>query len=684
MHTLPTTVGNPIDGQQSYLDREMSWLDFDARVLALCEAEPTPTLERMKFLAIFASNLDEYFQTRVAALKERASAPTINAGLIRRQLQEIRERAGELVEYQTKLFSTMIGPALADAGIAFATWQDLEDSDREFLTNDFYAQIYPVLTPLAVDPAHPFPYVSNMSLNLAVMVSNPNTGEERFARVKVPPLLPRFVALGDGKRFVTIEQIIAANLDALFPGMNIVSHHAFRVTRDVEIELSDDSEDLLEAIELVLQRQTKFGLAVRLEVDVHTPPNIIDLIVEELELHPNDVYLIEGPLDLAALMELYDLDRPERKFSRFTPRTPHEFVRGDASVFGELRDHDVLVHHPYDSFAATVESFVNIAAHDPDVLAIKQTLYRTGGDEAGIAESLAQAALAGKQVVVLVEITARGDEQRNVERARMLEEAGVHVVYGIVGLKTHAKILLVVRREPDGLRRYCHVGTGNYNPKTAKIYEDIGLFSADPALSADVAELFNYLTGYSQPRDYRRFIVAPGSLRSQLLQRIHDQAKPDGRIMMKMNALVDLEMVDALYAASIAGAQVDLLIRGVCCLRPGVPGLSASIRVRSVLGRYLEHSRIYCFGSDPNDTDIFIGSADLMPRNLDRRVEALTKIVSSTERDRVLEILRVGLSDDVAAWVLQSNGTWVTNGADGDAHLEFEALAIRRSPGGEE
>ena len=678
MSSLATIVGNPVDDSDRYLDREMSWLDFDARVMALCESPTTPTLERAKFLAIFASNLDEYFQTRVAALKERADAPTSNARNIRRQLQQIRERAGELVTSQSKLFTSVIAPALADIGIEFVNWHDLNDAELELLQQEFHARLYPVLTPLAVDPAHPFPYVSNVSLNLAVMVQNPSTGEQRFARVKVPPLLPRFVALGDTTRFVAIEEIIAANLDALFPGMKIVSHHAFRVTRDVEIELSDDSEDLLEAVELVLQRQTKFGRAVRLECASATPPDIIDLVVDELELHPNDVYRVDGLLDLASLFQIYEIDRPELKFTEYRPQIPYEFAKADGSTFTELRDHDVIVHHPYDSFAGTVEAFVDLAARDPDVLAIKQTLYRTGGDEEGIAASLAQAALAGKQVVVLVEITARGDEQRNVERARMLEEAGVHVVYGIVGLKTHAKILLVVRREAEGLRRYCHVGTGNYNPKTAKTYEDLGVFSADPILGADVAELFNYLTGYSRPRDYRRFVVAPGALRPRLLERIAEQAHPGGRIMMKMNALVDLEMIDALYAASIAGTEIDLLIRGVCCLRPGVPGLSESIRVRSILGRYLEHSRIYTFGSGP-EAEYLIGSADLMPRNLDRRVEALTEIVGQCERDRIHEVLSLCLDPDIQAWQLQANGTWITGPGERDVHLDFEGLAERRN-----
>ncbi len=678
MTVLATTVGNPIPDDDRYIDRELSWLDFDARVLALCESAETPTLERAKFLAIFASNLDEYFQTRVAALKERADVPGASASSIRKQLAAIRVRAAELVDHQTKVFAQAIVPALAGAGIGFAQWHELETTDREILCATFDDEIYPVLTPLAVDPSHPFPYVSNVSLNLGVMVRNPSSGEERFARVKVPPSLPRFISIDSGARFVTIEEVISGNLDTLFPGMEIIASHAFRVTRDVEIDLSDDSEDLLEAVELILQRQTKFGRAVRLEIDERTPAPIVQLVLDELELSERDCYRIQGPLDLAALTELHDLDRPELKFPTYRPQTPPEFSKSANGFFAELRDHDILVQHPYDAFATTVEAFVDHAARDPDVLAIKQTLYRTGGDEEGIAASLAQAALAGKQVVVLVEITARGDEQRNVERARMLEEAGVHVVYGIVGLKTHAKILLVVRREADGLRRYCHVGTGNYNPKTAQIYEDIGLFSAEPDLSADVAELFNYLTGFSRPRDYRRFIVAPGALRNDILERIGNQAHPQGRIIMKMNALVDLEMVDALYAASQAGAHIDLIVRGVCCLRPGVPGLSETINVRSILGKNLEHSRIYVFGAGAT-SDIFIGSADLMPRNLDRRVEVLTRIDGASERNRIELVLNIGIAPDTTAWILAANGTWTTNQAPNDSHQIFERLAIDRS-----
>jgi polyphosphate kinase len=680
------TVGEPVAENDRYIDRELSWLDFDARVMALAESESIPLLERIKFLAIFSSNLDEYFETRVAALKERAEAPTAMAALIGQQLGAVHTRTVELLARQSQLFAKTLAPALVEIGFEIVNHVDLDADDQEFLRAAFGERIYPVLTPLAVDPAHPFPYVSNVSLNLAVVVRDTANAEERFARVKVPPLLPRFVALADGRRFVPVEQVIAAHLDALFPGMTIVSHNAFRVTRDVEIELSDDSEDLLEAIEFMLQRTTKGGRAVRLEIDADAPPATVQLLLRELELGPDDLYMIDGMLDLTSLFPICDLDRPELKYPPYRQQTPPEFERlgGSGSIFEQLRDHDVLVHHPYDSFDTTVGAFVEAAATDPSVLAIKQTLYRTGGEEADITASLAKAALGGKQVVVLVELTARGDEQHNVTRARTLEEAGAHVVYGIVGLKTHAKILLVVRRERDGLRRYCHVGTGNYNVKTARTYEDLGLFSSDTELTADVAELFNFLTGYSRPRDYRRLLIAPGALRGGVIERIAAQARPGGRIVMKMNALVDTEMIQALYAANDAGAEIDLIVRGVCCLRPGVPGMSERIRVRSLLGQYLEHSRIFRFGDGNDDTtEWYMGSADLMPRNLDRRVEALVCVTEKGQRRRLDDVLEISLADDELAWDLHSDGTWHTVATVNhvNAHEAFQAGAIARAAG---
>ncbi|HEY1738253.1 MAG TPA: polyphosphate kinase 1, partial [Acidimicrobiia bacterium] len=684
MNRAMMTVGEPVAENDRYIDRELSWLDFDARVMALAESESIPLLERIKFLAIFSSNLDEYFETRVAALKERAEAPTAMAALIGQQLGAVHTRTVELVARQSQLFAKTLAPALVEIGFEIVNYDDLDVDDREFLRAAFDERIYPVLTPLAVDPAHPFPYVSNVSLNLAVVVRDTANAEERFARVKVPPLLPRFVALADGRRFLPVEQVIAAHLDALFPGMTIVSHNAFRVTRDVEIELSDDSEDLLEAIEFMLQRTTKGGRAVRLEIAADAPAATVQLLLRELELGPDDLYMIDGMLDLTSLFPICDLDRPELKYPPYRQQTPPEFERLGGSIFEQLRDHDVLVHHPYDSFDTTVGAFVEAAATDPAVLAIKQTLYRTGGEEADITASLAKAALGGKQVVVLVELTARGDEQHNVTRARTLEEAGAHVVYGIVGLKTHAKILLVVRRERDGLRRYCHVGTGNYNVKTARTYEDLGLFSSDTELAADVAELFNFLTGYSRPRDYRRLLIAPGALRGGVIERIAAQARPGGRIVMKMNALVDTEMIQALYAASDAGAEIDLIVRGVCCLRPGVPGLSERIRVRSLLGRYLEHSRIFRFGDGNDDTtEWYMGSADLMPRNLDRRVEALVCVTETGQRRRLDEVLEISLADDELAWELRNDGTWHTVATvhHVNAHEAFEGGAIARAAG---
>jgi polyphosphate kinase len=520
-------------------------------------------------------------------------------------------------------------------------------------------------------------------LNLAVWVRDRSTGEERFARVKVPPLLPRFVAIPDTTRFVPLEQVIAAHLDELFPGMEVLAHHPFRVTRDADIELNDESEDLLAAMEIQLRQRTKFGVAVRLEVDTHMTPEVLDLLCRELELGQNDVYEVDAPLDLGGLWDLYGLRRRELKYPAFTPQIPPQLAGGEESdIFWALRHGDLLVHHPYDSFAATVEQFVAQAARDDNVLAIKQTLYRTGGDEAGIVASLVKAAEAGKQVVALVELKARFDEQANIERARMLEQAGAHVVYGLVGLKTHAKILLVVRQEPDGIRRYCHVGTGNYNPKTATSYEDLGVLSSDPDLGSDLSELFNHLTGYSRPGEYRRLIVAPMHLRGALRDLIRSQARPGGRITMKMNALVDSEMIDDLYAAGAAGARVDLIVRSISCLRAGVQGLSENITVRSIVGRYLEHSRIFRFGPVGADgTEYLIGSPDLMPRNLDRRVEAMLRVADARMRTRLDEILAINLADDVLSWTLEPDDTWrkVATSKDLESHVRFQDLAIARA-----
>ena len=661
-------------------------LDFQSRVLALAEDPTVPLLERAKFLAIFSSNLDEFFQVRVSGFKEQLALgvrSTAADGLDQvEQLRAIRTRVEELVTRQAAAFTKDIAPALQEAGVAISDWGDLDRDARDQLTRVFEDRIFPVLTPLAVDPAHPFPYISNLSLNLAVVVRDHASGEERFARVKVPPLLPRFVAVPNSTRFVPLEQVIAAHLDDLFPGMDVLAHHPFRITRDADFELDDDHEDLLAAMEDILRQRTKMGVAVRLEVDTRMTAEVLDLLCRELELEANDVYQVDATLDLAGLWELYSVRRPELKYASFTSQTPAALAGGDdTDVFWAMRNGDILLHHPYDSFGKSVEQFVAQAARDPHVLAIKQTLYRTGGDEAGIVASLAKAAEAGKQVVALVELKARFDEQANIERARMLEEAGAHVVYGLVGLKTHAKILLVVRQEADGIRRYCHVGTGNYNPKTATAYEDIGVLSSDPDLGADLSELFNHLTGYSRQDEFRKLFVAPTHLRDAFRDLIRGQARPGGHIAMKMNALVDAQMIDELYAASQAGATVDLVIRGICCLRPGVPGLSDNITVRSIVGRYLEHSRLFRFGPPGADeTEYIIGSADLMPRNLDRRVEAMLRITDQRLRARLEEILTINVLYDALAWRLEPDGTWAKIAVSGeDSQVKFQELAVARA-----
>lgn len=681
MHGMPDA--------EPLLNRELSWLAFNARVLELAEDTDRPLLERAKFLAIFTTNLDEFVQVRVSGLQEQVAAGVRSAspdGLRPiEQLEAVREQIRELVACQTTLFTTVIAPALEGVGIVFSNWDDLDEDDRKYLVDVFQARVFPVLTPLAVDPAHPFPYISNLSLNLAVQVVDPTTNEQRFARVKVPPLLPRFVVMPDNLRFVPLEQVIAAHLDQLFPGMEITAHYPFRVTRDADFELDDENDDLLEAVESVLNLRNRSGHVVRLEVDASMSDDIRDLLIRELELTATDVTVVDGPLDLSGLWALYALERPELKDEPWVPQTQAVLARPDAPVdlFRILQSTDVLVQHPYDSFTTSIAAFVEQASRDPKVLAIKQTLYRTGSQQSAIVASLIRAAQAGKQVVALVEVKARFDEAINVERAHELEEAGVHVVYGLVGLKTHTKILLIVRDEPTGLRRYCHVGTGNYNSVTANLYEDLGLLTADPQVGEDLTELFNSLTGYSRPRRYRQVLVAPHGLRDGILDRIRAEAArgPEGRIVMKMNALVDPETIEALYAASTAGTPIDLLVRGICCLRPGVPGLSDTIRVRSLLGRFLEHSRVYRFGADLDTAEYLIGSADIMPRNLDRRVEALVPVRAPALRRRLGEILEVELSDDTQVWELAPDGAWnrLATTAGVDAHRVLMARAIASS-----
>jgi polyphosphate kinase len=692
----PATAEAPIEaaGGPRYLNRELSILDYIARILARAEDRSLPLFERIMGLHYFGQNLDDFFQIRVAGLQEQVeAAPAVASpdGLSpSAQLQAIRPRVEELCRRQLRVFEEDLRPQLAEAGLSLVDAGDLSGQEVDYLTGYFRESIFPVLTPLAVDPGHPFPYISHFSLNLAVIIRHPLRRHTRFARVKVPPLLPRFVALPGGSRFVALEQVIAANLQALFPGMEIVSHTAFRVTRDNDLEVrEDEASDLLVTIQNELLRHRRRAAAVRLEINPDMTDEVRDLLVRELELSPDDVYLLRGPLDLSAIAFFTELDRPELKMERYTPASPRRLsgVNGEpAAFFQALKDGDVLVHHPYESFSSSVVAFTQQAALDPDVLAIKQTLYRTSGPASPIALALSRAAEAGKQVVALVEIKARGDEQANIAWAQALEQSGVHVVYGMVGLKTHAKLTLVVRQEGAGIRRYVHVATGNYNPKTALGYEDVGLFSSDPDLGADVTELFNFLTGYSRQRRFRRLLVAPGSLRDGLLELIRDEAAADdGRIVIKANSLVDLEMIDALYDAARSGTEIDLITRSICCLRPGVPGLSERIRVRSLVGRFLEHSRIFRFGSDRRGARYYIGSADVMDRNLDRRVEALVPVIDPALQARLAEILDTELADEHIAWRLGADGTWTrvrpSDSAEPglDAQERFMTLARERA-----
>jgi polyphosphate kinase len=678
----PPGPAEPVD----LLDRDLSWLDFNARVLALADDPAVPLLERLKFLAIFSANLDEFFMVRVAGLAGRAAAGlgAAAAGGLEplAQLKAIRARVLELVAQQAAIFEALI-PALAEAGIRVSGPEDLEADHRAELRHRFEEQFFPVLTPLAVDPGHPFPYISNLSLNLAVMVRDGRDGQRRFARVKVPPLLSRFQATADGSRLYPLEQLIADHLAMLFPGMEIESAHPFRVSRNADLMVGDEeADDLLAAVEMQL-RQRRFGRAVRLEVDAGMPAGVRELLLRELQLGADDLYELDHLLDLGSLSELYALNRPELKYGVWTP-VPAEGLGGDpGDIFGVLGSRDILLHHPYDSFSA-VEAFLDRAATDPDVLAIKQTMYRTSLESA-IPRALIRAAEAGKQVAVLVELTARFSEEVNIAWARRLEEAGVHVVYGLVGLKTGLKATLVVRRERGELRRYCHIGTGNYDATTARLYEDVGLLTGDEDIGADLSALFNFLTGYSRRTGYRKLAVAPVQLRSRIVQLIRETASaPGGRIAMKMNNLVDDEVIEALYEASAAGCDIDLVIRGICRLRPGVPGRSDRICVRSIVGRYLEHSRIFAFRNAEGETRYFIGSADLTPSNLDRRVQLLCPVENGPLAARLEQILAVNLADNSGAWILTRDGTWALTPAAGDEpgsrfpQLEFQRLARQR------
>ncbi|MDA8045473.1 MAG: polyphosphate kinase 1 [Actinomycetota bacterium] len=687
-------AADPSPGQH-YLNRELSTLDFNGRVLALAQNRDMRLLERVKFLAIFATNMDEFFQVRVAGLMDQLAAGigTAPDGLsVSDQLRAIRAGTEVLLERRARAFVEEVVPGLSAQGIDLCDWRSLGADDREWASKVFHERIFPVLTPLAVDPGHPFPYISNLSLNLAVIVRDPSGGERRFARVKVPPLLPGLLAMPDGRRFVGLEQVIAAHLGDLFPGMDIESYHPFRVTRNADLTLEEEeADDLLVAVEMELRRR-RFGRAVRLEVDATMTDEVRTLLTRELDLRPEDVYDGPGPLDHTALWQIYQLDRPELKDEPFVPVKPFRSggAEGEAAdIFSAIRANDILVQHPYESFADSVEEFIDQASRDPDVLAIKQTLYRTSGDSA-IVRSLIRAAERGKQVAALVELKARGDEAANIGFARALERAGVHVVYGLVGLKTHSKIALVVRQEGEGITRYCHIGTGNYNASTARTYEDIGLLTARPELGADLTDLFNYLTGYSRRVDYRRLLVAPSTLRPRMLDLIAEEASfgPAGRIVWKLNNLVDPGIIDALYQASQAGVRIDLIVRAICCLRPGVPGLSEGIRVRSLVGRWLEHSRIYYFGDGPGSDEMdsgrfYIGSADMMERNLDRRVEAVVPIESTDLQGRLREVLLTELADDVRAWALSPDGAWqklpVEAGINAQQRLQDLAVArVRR------
>ncbi len=677
--------------EDRFLDRELSWLRFNTRVLELAEDPNQPLLERVRFLAIFASNLDEFFMVRVAGLKRRIAAgvavPAASGLMPRELLERIWTTTSALMERQASLFREQIVPELAKEGIELLRWNDLDREEQKGCKRLFKERVFPVLTPLAVDPAHPFPYISGLSLNLAVLVGNPKSGKEHFARVKVPPIFSRFVPVGN-QRFVPLEDVIAEHLKRLFPGMDVLAVHTFRVTRNEDLEVEeDDAENLLAALEKELLRR-KFGPPVRLEVEETIDEHVLDLLISELGVSTGEVVKLPGPLDLTGLASIADLDRAELKYPAFVPATHHQLAEVESAspvdVFKALKRNDVLLHHPYDSFSTSVQRFLEQAAADPHVLAIKQTLYRTSGDSP-IIDALVDAAESGKQVLVLIEIKARFDEQANIKWARQLEHAGVHVVYGLVGLKTHCKLAMVVRDEGDGIRRYVHIGTGNYNPKTARLYEDFGLLTANESIGEDVAHLFNNLSGFARNEDYENLLVAPDSVRSGLIDQIRTEvdnhvAGVPARIRIKANSIVDEALIDELYQASQAGVPIDLLTRGICALKPGVPGLSETIRVRSILGRFLEHSRIFWFDNGGSPT-AWIGSADLMHRNLDRRVEALVRLPGEHQLKQVGRLLDLAFDERTASWSLEPSGDWVRHAADaqGLPHRDLQEVLIATS-----
>ena len=685
--TMAITLPEPSDlPNDRFLDRELSWLAFNQRVLELAEDPELYLLERVNFLSIFSSNLDEFFMVRVAGLKRRIATGLATLAASGKNPEEvldsIRDTAHALQLRQANLFRDEIEPALHQHGIQVVRWATLNETERQSLNDYFYNQIYPVLTPLGVDPAHPFPYISGLSLNIAVVYRKLEDGTEQFARVKVPPLLPRFVRIpgesGTGNyRFLPIEELIGENLGELFPGTEMLQHHLFRVTRNEDLEVDEDEgENLLIALERELLRR-RFGPPVRLEVAEDMNAEVLDLLVRELDISEDDVYHLPSLLDLTGLSQIAAIKKPDLKFPPHPVVTNRFLLPGEddkPSIFRAIRERDILLHHPYESFATSVQAFLEQAAADPKVLAIKQTLYRTSGDSP-IVDALIDAAEAGKQVLALVEIKARFDEQNNITWARKLEQAGVHVVYGIVGLKTHCKLSLVIRQEGNQLRRYCHIGTGNYNPKTARYYEDLGLLTARESVGEDLTRLFNQLSGYAPDATFKSLLVSPGSVRQGLIERIEREianklAGKDARIQIKMNSIVDEQVIDSLYRAGQAGVPVEILVRGMCALKPGVPGLSESIKVRSVLGRYLEHSRIFSFANDGNP-EYFIGSADMMHRNLDRRVEALVRIVQPDHIKDLDAIFAMAMSDDTSSWHLESSGNWTRHKTNKDIQNEL-------------
>ena len=677
-----------------FFDRELSWLKFNKRVLELAQDEDLPVIERASFAAIFANNLDEFFMVRVAGLKRRIDtgiAVTAASGLSpRQQLRAISEQAHRLQDEHAHYMIDHILPDLAKEQIVLLSWDKLTAAEQERLSRYYRQQVFPVLTPLAVDPAHPFPYISGGSLNLAVLVENPASGKSHFARVKVPGNLNRLVPVDDLTEdentnvrygFITMENLIIAHLESLFPGMIIKEARSFRVTRNEDIDVEeDDAENLLNAMEKELLRR-RFGPPIRLEISDETSPFLSQLLADQLRVSADEVYRLPAPLDATVLFELGGIDRPDLKYRPFIPTTNRQIAEVESSraqdIFAAIRERDILLHHPYDSFSTSVQAFLAQAAADPKVLAIKQTLYRTSSNSP-IIDALIDAAHAGKQVLALVEIKARFDEDANIAWARKLERAGVHVVYGIVGLKTHCKLSLVVRQEADGLRRYCHVGTGNYNPKTARIYTDLGLLTCDPVVGQDMTRLFNQLSGYAPKSSFHRLLVAPRTVRSGLIQRIRREedaarAGKEAWIKIKVNSIVDEKTIDALYRASQAGVKIDIVERGICALKPGVPGLSENIRVRSILGRFLEHSRIYAFANSDGPQigegpaagpEVWIGSADLMHRNLDRRVEALVRIVAPEQIDELIKYVDLQMADSTASWHMQADGTYVRHCKD--------------------